>query len=56
MRKIDKLAGLDAGQQPRAETHFERIPAYVRDFFAALGEARAMLGEVRESRLRRRFA
>jgi len=55
MRKIDKLAGLDAGQQPRAETHFERIPAYVRDFFA-LSEKRVQCSGSARVQAATRFA
>ena len=51
MRKVDVLARAHSGQQARIRPHVERIPADVRNFFIAFGEACATFREVRQARL-----
>ena len=41
--EVDELARLDAGKEMGTFADFERVPAYVRDFFLAFGKARARI-------------
>ena len=51
MREVDKLAGLNALEQRRAAAHFQRVPAYMRNFLVAFGEACALFAEMAEAGL-----